>query len=108
METQTKIKCPKCGSENVVVQNRGYSFGQGFAIGVALILLYWIYTIFSNSSEYSAMDNAGQTGFVVGLMIKAVPLFIIGLLCGLIGKNKLVARCLKCKNKFDPSAGVED
>ena len=54
------------------------------------------------------MDEAGQVGFVVGLLLKSVPLFIFGLLLGLIGKNKLVARCLKCKYKFDPSKGITE
>ncbi len=108
MENQVKVKCPKCGSENVVVQNRGYSFLQGFALGILLVFLDWVYTIVSNSAAYSAMDEAGQVGFVVGLLLKSVPLFIFGLLLGLIGKNKLVARCLKCKYKFDPSKGITE
>ena len=106
MENQAKVKCPRCGSENVIVQNRGYSFGQGLLLGVLLVLLDWGYTIFKSSSEYAALDEAGQYGFVAGLLISAVPIFLFGLLLGLIGKNKLVARCLKCKNKFDPSVGI--
>ena len=106
MESQAKVKCPRCGSENVIIQNRGYSFGRGLFWGILLVFLDWLYTIFSNSEAYSAMDDAGQYGFAAGLLIKAVPIFIFGLLLGLIGKNKLVARCLKCKNKFDPSTGI--
>ena len=105
---ETKVKCPSCGSENVVVQKRGYSFGRGLLFGVLLIILDWLFTIFNNSEAYSAMDSAGQTGFIIGLMLKAVPLFILGLLLGLIGKNKLVATCLKCKHKFDPSEGISE
>ena len=108
METSVKIECPKCGSENVIVQKRGYSFLQGFSIGVLLVLADWFYTVYVNSAAYSAMDEAGQVGFVMGLLLKAIPLFILGLLLGLIGKNKLVARCLKCKFKFDPSRGIKD
>lgn len=106
MENQAKVQCPRCGSQNVIIQKRGYSFGRGIIWGVLLVILDWLYTIFSHSSEYSAMDDAGQFGFAAGLLMKAVPIFIIGLLFGLIGKNKLVARCLKCKNKFDPSLGI--
>ena len=108
MNNQAKVKCPRCGSENVIVQNRGYSFGLGLGLGILLVLLDWLYTIFRNSSAYSAMDEAGQFGFAAGLLIKAVPIFLFGLMLGLIGKNKLVARCLKCKNKFDPSEGIID
>lgn len=108
METSVKIECPKCGSENVIVQKRGYSFLQGFSIGIILVLADWFYTVYVNSAAYSAMDEAGQVGFVMGLLLKAIPLFILGLLLGLIGKNKLVARCLKCKYKFDPSRGIKD
>lgn len=106
MDNQVKVKCPRCGSENVIVQNRGYSFGQGVLLGVLCVLLDWLYTIFRNADAFSQMDEAGQFGFTFGLLIKAVPIFLFGLLMGLIGKNKLVARCIKCKNKFDPSSGI--
>ena len=107
MENQANVKCPRCGSENVIVQNRGYSFLQGLVIGVLLVIVDWVYTIYSAGGDYSALDDAGQAGFALGLLIKSVPIFIFGLLLGLVGKNKLVARCLKCKNKFDPSQGVK-
>ena len=108
METSLNIKCPKCGSENVYVQKRGYSFLLGLSIGIALVLLDWIYSIYSNSAAYSSLDEAGQMGFVLGLIIESIPIFIIGLLFGLVGKNKLVARCLKCKHVFDPSRGITE
>ena len=107
METSTKVTCPKCGSSNVVVQNRGYSFLQGFIIAVVLVIAYWIISVFG-SDTFSSLDEYGQTGYVAGLLIQSVPIFIIGLLLGLIGKNQLVARCLKCKHKFDPSEGISE
>lgn len=103
MENQSNVQCPNCGSTNVVVHTRGYSFIQGLILGVVLVLLDWAYTIFTNASAFQAMDEYGQTGFTIGLLLKSVPIFIFGLLLGLIGKNKLVARCLKCKHKFDPT-----
>lgn len=102
------VECPRCGSTNVIVQNRGYSFLQGFLIGVVLVVLDFFYTVYINAEDYQALDKYGQTGFVAGLMIKLVLIFIFGLILGLIGKNKLVARCLKCKNKFDPSIGIKE
>lgn len=106
MENKPKVKCPKCGDENVIIQNRGYSLIQGLIIGVVLVALDWIYTIAVNSSAFTAMDEYGQSGFALGLILKSIPIFLFGLLLGLIGKNRLVARCLKCGNKFDPSEGI--
>ncbi len=107
MDANPKVKCPRCGSENVVVQNRGYSFLQGFILAVVLVIVYWLYSVLG-SDTFSGLDEYGQTGYVAGLLIQSVPIFLFGLLLGLIGKNKLVARCLKCKNKFDPSQGVSE
>lgn len=107
MNTNAQVKCPRCGSENVVVQNRGYSFLQGFLLAVVLVIVYWLYSVLG-SDTFSNLDEYGQTGYVAGLLIQSVPIFLFGLLLGLIGKNKLVARCLKCKNKFDPSQGVSE
>lgn len=108
MENQVAIKCPKCGSQNVVIQKRGYSFLQGFLIGVVFVFLDLIYSVFINASDYQAMDEFGKTGFAAGLLLKLVLIFILGLVLGTIGKNKLIARCLKCKNKFDPSVGIKE
>lgn len=105
---ENQVECPKCGSANVVVQKRGYSFLQGFLIGLVLVVLDFFYSVYVNATDYQAMDEFGQSGFVVGLLIKLVLLFILGLILGLIGRNKLVARCLKCKNKFDPSIGIKE
>ena len=106
MENKPKVKCPKCGDENVVIQNRGYSLIQGLLLGVLLVFLDWVYTIAVNINAYAVMNEYGQSGFALGLIIKSIPIFIFGLLLGLIGNNKLVARCLKCGNKFDPSKGI--
>lgn len=104
MENQVKVKCPRCGGTNVIVHNRGYSLLQGIVLAVVLVLVDWVFTLVG--VDYEGMSDAGQTGFVLGLLVKGVPIFLFGLLLGLIGKNKLVARCLNCKNKFDPALGV--
>lgn len=75
-------------------------------MGILLVFLDWVYTLISAGDAYSNMGEYGQMGFALGLLLKAVPIFLIGLLLGFIGKNKLVARCLKCKNKFDPADGI--
>lgn len=75
-------------------------------MGILLVLLDWVYTLASVGDAYSNMGEYGQTGFALGLFLKSIPIFLIGLLLGFIGKNKLVARCLKCKNKFDPADGI--
>lgn len=108
MESTPNVKCPRCGSENVIIQNRGYSFSQGLGIASLLVVAEWVYTIYINRHAYSALDEYGQYGFVIGLLIKSAVIFIAGLLFGLIGKNKLVARCLKCKSRFDPAAGIKE
>ena len=106
MNNQAKVKCPRCGSVNVIIQNRGYSFLQGFACGVGLVIVDFFYTAISQGEDFQALDEYGQFGFAGGLLLKLVFVFIFGMLLGLIGKNKLVARCLKCKNRFDPSIGI--
>mgnify|MGYP002624824305 CR=1 FL=1 len=107
MEPSEKIKCPNCGSENVVIQKRGYSFGRGLLFGVLLVVAFWLVSVLG-SDTFSSLDEYGQYGYTAGLLLQSVPVFIIGLLFGLSGKNKLVAQCLKCKCKFDPSAGISE
>ena len=106
MENQAKVKCPKCGSENVVIQKRGYSLLGGILWGVLFVIVYFFYTAFAHGSTFSALDEAGQTGYAFGMLLTMVPLFLFGLLFGLIGKNDLVATSLKCGKKFDPKKGV--
>lgn len=108
MEQQPKVKCPRCGSENVIIQNRGYSLMLGIGISCMLVVAEWIYTIYVNRHSYGALDDAGQFGFTVGLLLKSVVIFFLGLFTGHIGKNKLVARCLKCKCNFDPALGISE
>lgn len=104
---ESKVKCPNCGSENVVVQKRGYSFGRGLLFGVILVIAFWLVSVLG-SDTFSNLDEYGQYGYTAGLLIQSVPVFIIGLLLGLIGKNKMVAHCLKCKHKFDPAEGISE
>lgn len=108
MDNKANVKCPRCGNENVIIQNRGYSFSLGLGVSCLLIIADWIYTIGSNSAAFNAMDEAGQFGFTAGLLLKSVFIFFFGLFFGLIGKNKLVARCLNCKHKFDPALGIHE
>ena len=106
METQANIKCPKCGSENVVIVKRGYSLLGGIVWGILFVFLYFMYTVINDGATFSSLSEAGQAGYATGMFLIMIPLFLLGLFFGLIGKNELVATCLKCGKKFDPKKGL--
>ena len=92
--SQAKVKCPKCGSDNVIIHTRGYSFFNGLQVGIALVIIYWAITIFS-------LEGHVDEVYVAGMLFKTLLIFLFSLLFGFVGKNKLKGRCLDCKKEFN-------
>ena len=102
METQVTKgsggKCPACGSSNTHIYRRGYSLGFGLLAAVAFTFIFMIWQIIR--TDYSNLTEAEQNGVVLGIMLQLFWPILIGLLCGLIGKNELRGKCLDCGKKF--------
>ena len=96
----TGAKCPACGGTNTHVYKRGYSLGLGLLGAVALTFAYMIWTIIR--TDYSNLSEAGQTGVVIGMQFQLIWPVAAGLLCGLIGRNELRAKCRDCGKRFRP------
>lgn len=72
------VKCPKCGSHNVVASRRGYS------IGLALLCVAATYVIISHSL----------------LLFFAVPILLLSLLWGFSGAGKIKLTCVDCGHSW--------
>lgn len=93
------ITCPKCGSSNVVIVKRGYSFLLGIlGIGVNFIWgsIAWILlTGYNHASDVaqSVMLTIGGGESVI------IFITILGFLWGFLGSGELSCRCLDCGRK---------
>ena len=83
-------KCPYCGSENVQVRKRGFSFAQGIAMAVAMFLA----RILVSAIVMKVTDNPiNMDGFYLA------P--ILGILLGFVGAGNLRGSCVACGKSFD-------
>jgi hypothetical protein len=86
-----KVTCPHCGSDNVHIEKRGYSFRQGLSMAIAMLLL----RILISTVEVKAGVKVEST-LVDNLLLSAG----IGLLFGFIGARNLQGRCIACGKTF--------
>ena len=85
-----KAKCPHCGSENIHIGKRGYSFAQGIGMAVALLLSRLVVAAI-------IMKVTEQTINMDGSYLAAV----LGLLLGFVGAGNLHGKCIACGKGFD-------
>ena len=85
-----KTKCPSCGSENVNIGKRGFSFAQGIGMAVALPLSRLVVA----AIIWKVTEQPINTD---GLYLAAG----LGLLLGFIGAGNLRGTCIACGKKFD-------
>ena len=96
----TGAKCPACGSTNTYVRQRGYSPALGILGAVAFFFIFIAWTILS--SDYLHADEAVKTVVFLEFRSRLVWPVAAGLLCGLIGRNELRAKCRDCGKRFRP------
>ena len=94
MDNQSKIKCPNCGSENIVIHKRGYSVLLGILGMIIFFVVYAVYWIIT--TDYGNQNETTQTLMIALAKNQFIIAALLGLLMGFLGMNGLRGKCLDC------------
>lgn len=98
LKVHNEVVCIKCNSNQVIANKRGYSFKLMFLVFFSIlvfsVLLFIVSPLFSDLGIFLVLST-----IVVGLFIVSLP---VAILCGFIGRSKIVNGCMSCGRKWKP------